>query len=64
MLYDLQYVYWLFADNCRLGCLKMQSFLLGFLLGVRRGKSVALNATRLLIMWWLLGCLLHVAMFF
>jgi hypothetical protein len=30
MLYDWQYVYWLFADNCRLGCLKMQSFLLGF----------------------------------
>ena len=34
------------------------------LLGVRRGKSVTLNATWLLIMWWLLGCLLHVAMFF
>ena len=64
MLYDWQYVYWLFADNCRLGMPKNAVVFCCVLLGVRRGRSVALNAIWLLIMWWLLGCLLHVAMFF
>lgn len=50
MLYDWQYVYWLFADNCRLGMPKNAVVFAWVLLGVRRGRSVALNATWLLIM--------------